>query len=114
VNKVCSKCKVEKPLCEFLKKSDMKDGRHSYCNPCLKIWRQDWYQNNKKFNLDRGTKWRKNNPEKSRLHNLESGKLWRERNPEKYKLCELKKYEKRKLILAADRFEKFNPEVENH
>lgn len=35
--KVCSKCKIEKPLTEFHKKKDSKDGYSYYCKSCKKI-----------------------------------------------------------------------------
>lgn len=36
VMKICSKCKVNKPLCEFNKNKQHKDGLHSYCKNCYK------------------------------------------------------------------------------
>ena len=35
--KVCSKCKLNKDISEFGKKSDTKDGYQSYCRACINI-----------------------------------------------------------------------------
>jgi hypothetical protein len=38
--KVCSKCGVEKALCEFNRQKDGKYGRHSRCKMCVKAYRE--------------------------------------------------------------------------
>ena len=35
--KKCSKCKLEKDLCEFRKSSKMKNGHQSECKSCAKL-----------------------------------------------------------------------------
>jgi hypothetical protein len=41
--KVCSKCKVEKPLEEFHKHKATKDGRQSYCKKCSSLRGKEAY-----------------------------------------------------------------------
>ena len=36
-NKVCTKCKIERPLSSFYKRKNSKDGHNSICKYCLKI-----------------------------------------------------------------------------
>lgn len=43
MKKLCSKCKVEKPLDEFYKNKNTKDGVHHYCKSCLSIHRKNSY-----------------------------------------------------------------------
>ena len=38
--KICSKCKEEKDVVEFHKKSDMKDGRQSQCKKCIATYHE--------------------------------------------------------------------------
>jgi hypothetical protein len=91
--KICSKCKVEKDVCEFSKNAQKKDGLHPSCKDCYK----DFYKKNKELILERNNLWRITNPEvkknydlKYRLNNPDnrkkSDKLYREKNSEKIKL----------------------------
>lgn len=41
--KICTTCKVEKPLDSFSKRTQEKDGRHYYCRACWKIRRREVY-----------------------------------------------------------------------
>jgi hypothetical protein len=45
--KTCSKCKCEKYLTEFVKKSSCKDGLRSYCKNCNYQMQKDWRSKNK-------------------------------------------------------------------
>ena len=91
--KICSKCKIEKEVCEFSKNKQKKDGLHPSCKDCYK----DFYKKNKELILERNYLWRITNPEvkknydlKYRLNNPENrkkqDKLYREKNSEKIKL----------------------------
>ncbi len=40
MNRVCGKCKTSKPLSDFYKKRDSKDGLQVQCIACMKIYRQ--------------------------------------------------------------------------
>lgn len=84
--KVCSKCKIEKNVCEFGKKKTTKDGYQSRCRECRKIETREYkekYPNknkekwvkNKDMLSEKYRKWYQKNPEYS--------KKWREKNKEK-------------------------------
>jgi hypothetical protein len=44
--KICSKCKVEKPLTEFHSNKSRKDGKHHRCAICNRIQTKEWQQLN--------------------------------------------------------------------
>jgi hypothetical protein len=41
--KECSKCGIEKPLTEFYKDRQKKDGHGSHCKSCIKKYYAEWY-----------------------------------------------------------------------
>jgi hypothetical protein len=103
--KICFKCKKRKPLTDFYKHSEMKDG---YLNKCKECARRDVslnYSRNRKYyqeyehirnnTVERkqravyfSQKWKVNNPEKYKAHNkvnnaLRDGKISRAERCEK-------------------------------
>lgn len=44
--KTCTQCNTEKPLDDFYKKSDMKDGHQSHCKECNKVYLVDFRELN--------------------------------------------------------------------
>jgi hypothetical protein len=48
-NKVCSKCKIKKPLNEFPINRSKKDGHGYYCRICQRQVIRNHYQKNKKY-----------------------------------------------------------------
>jgi hypothetical protein len=89
--KICSKCKIEKDLCEFNNRKTSKDGKRSSCKECdckeIKNWRlkniekvkQQKIRYTKKYsekNKDRGRKYREQNKDKVLIRS----KKWREEN----------------------------------
>ena len=44
--KTCARCAVERPLTAFNQRTASRDGRHSYCRPCMTS-----YQREKKYGL---------------------------------------------------------------
>lgn len=62
--KTCRLCRTEKPLVEFLKRKDQKDGFHFWCKPCLKIKKAESYQKNREKALAHMAEYRRLNPEK--------------------------------------------------
>ena len=46
--KICSKCKIEKDVCEFNKRKDSKDGLRGYCKKCHVGYTNGYVQNNLK------------------------------------------------------------------
>lgn len=49
--KICRLCNVEKPLEEFSKRKDQKDGLHFWCKPCLSAKKAESYQKNREKTL---------------------------------------------------------------
>lgn len=46
MTKVCTKCKLEKPLSEFYKEVGHRDGRRSACKQCAKLAEHQYWVNN--------------------------------------------------------------------
>lgn len=61
--KVCSRCKVEKSLDEFHRKSASKDGRRPECKECIKSISSKYYKDNKELIINRTRKYNKDNKE---------------------------------------------------
>lgn len=74
--KTCSKCQKEKPLSEFDKRKDTKDGRKYYCRDCgralaaeqrqrrpdLESQRQrDYYKRNREAQIEKAARWAREN-----------------------------------------------------
>jgi len=79
--KVCSKCKVEKQVCEFGNSKLSKDGLLYSCKKCNNKRSVDYRKNNSEKVLELTRNWTKKNPEW--VYNRH--KKWREENPEKVK-----------------------------
>lgn len=62
--KTCNLCSTEKPLAEFLKRKDQKDGLHFWCRPCLKIKKAESYRKNREKALATMAAYRAAHPEK--------------------------------------------------
>ena len=82
MNKLCSKCKLNKPQEEFNKRKRTKDGLDCYCKECkkeidkknyeihkekLKLKRREYYKNNKEKVLASDKKYKDNNKEKTKI-----------------------------------------------
>ena len=78
MKKICSKCKKEKPLSEFYKRSEY-DGVRSSCKECTKKYWYYFYQENKEKCDERSRKWQKENKEKCKARK----RSWQKNNPEK-------------------------------
>ena len=81
---MCSKCGVVKPLDDFHKKKDSKDGKNSRCKSCAKKVAKEWVENNPGRHKDNMRKWIKNNHEKRK----EYEKKYRDNNPQKAKAAQ--------------------------
>lgn len=92
--KKCNKCKIEKPLSEFSKDKNRKDGLQPRCKSCNREYREqnrerireadreyrernrerireaerEWYQNNREHKIEYINGWRQNNPEKVKTY----------------------------------------------
>ena len=82
--KVCSKCKIEKPVVIFQKDNTKRYGLHSQCKKCQKEYRND---NSDKIK-ERKKEYRKANPDKIKeYYNVNSDKIkeYRKANSDKIK-----------------------------
>ena len=61
--KICSKCKVEKDICEFSRKKSNHPNTRSECKECNKIEGKKYRENNKEKTLNRSKKYREDNKE---------------------------------------------------
>ena len=84
--KVCSNCKIEKSLDDFLWKNKSKGHKHARCIVCYKEIRKKNYEKNKSYYLKKNVRlkkqnkeWYENNKEKHR----ENNRNWREKNIER-------------------------------
>ena len=93
-NKVCSKCGIEKEVCQFHKWKYGPDGYKRECKECRKLETKTYYSNNNEKVKLRVNKYRKSNPDKvkevrTRIYErdreriLMVNKLYRENNREK-------------------------------
>lgn len=68
--KTCNKCNIEKPLNDFYRRSDAKDGYRNDCKSCKNAqWKSTPTHNERmkkyyKDNPDKRKVWKKNNPDK--------------------------------------------------
>lgn len=94
--KICTKCGLEKPHCEFYKDNQKKDKLDSSCKCCRSFTNLQWRVDNPEKIKECGSKWRAENPERKRESNLKyyeenkeqvlaTNKKWRDVNPEKVK-----------------------------
>jgi len=98
--KACSKCKIEKPLSEFSKDGNAKDGKRSNCKACVKQYTKQYRQANRgrilaqmkqynKANKERISEWNRQYRQANKERISEKKKQWRQDNKEK-----IKQYEK--------------------
>jgi hypothetical protein len=59
--KTCRTCGIEKPLEEFVKNKGSKGGYTHRCMPCEKVWRKQYYSNNKNKITKRNAQYRIDN-----------------------------------------------------
>ncbi len=109
--KICSKCKVEKPLEDFYPQAG-RNGRRASCKECVKEHSTERYANNKDAIKAEVAKWRVENPEKvkgysakwyaaNREKAIAKTRKWRVENPEKVKGYSAKGLEKKRV--SADK-----------
>jgi hypothetical protein len=75
--KICKQCNLEKPLEEFPKRKDSKDGHYYYCKEC---------------NYARVKKWNEENPDKKKLQS----RKWKKENSDKVKALSVVYYQENK------------------
>ena len=80
--KICSKCKVEKDVCEFYTNPKNKLEYRGSCKTCMKQTQKNYSKNNRDKRNSIQKIWRENNIEKVNDYR----KKYYEINPEKFKL----------------------------
>jgi len=91
--KICSKCKIEKDVCDFGKNKLKSDGLQPNCKLCRKIETSSYYKTNSEKIKLKVKEYRNNNPEKvsklkkniyekNKEYYLNQMKLYREKNKE--------------------------------
>ena len=100
--KICSKCKIEKNICEFHKCSKTKNGFRSKCKLCINKESRDYSKNNRDIRYKIQKEWRVKNQEKIKNYRkkyydenpdnfIKISSEYRKKNPEKVKK-QLKEY----------------------
>jgi hypothetical protein len=88
--KVCSKCKIEKPVEEFPKDSSKRDGLHNECKGCRKERKVRYNKANSEKQKEYQKEYRKSNPDKIK----EYQKDYRKANSDKLKEYDKEHYKK--------------------
>lgn len=106
--KICTKCKIQKPIAEFCKDKRNKDGLQSQCKKCNNENGKQWCENNKEKIVVKKKQYYENNKEKITIHNRQ----YRENNKEKIaiKKKQYRENNKEKIIVAAKQYYKKNKE----
>ena len=60
--KICSKCKIEKPVTEYFKDTKRKIGIRCRCIACCKIDTMEWRENKRSHYNNYAASWRAKNP----------------------------------------------------
>jgi hypothetical protein len=106
--KTCNKCKEEKELTEFHKRSEMKDGLATICKACIKLKSQKWYQKNREKVLAKQKKYTAENREKIQKYKSQ----YRAENKEKIAEFHRGDYikNKEKILARCRKYRKENKE----
>ena len=78
--KRCGKCGRSKPMSEFSRNKNRKDGINLWCRMCAAEYRREWYKANPNYNRE----WGKANREKKSAYN----RKWLNANREKKAKCD--------------------------
>lgn len=108
--KICSRCKAEKPISEFLENERYADGYFCWCKECQhnyyrnvdlprnrerrREYNKQWYQENKEEKSQYGKKWRRENKEKIHQRYIDNREKIREQHKEYYENNKEKHLEK--------------------
>lgn len=67
MRKVCTGCKVDKPLSEFSRQAKLLDGYSTKCKTCKKLYDANFYLRNREEKIAKAAEWHRNNPEKKKV-----------------------------------------------
>ena len=99
--KACRKCGITKPLTEFHRARDMRDGHRNECRDCWsELCKARYYENRDEYIL-RAQRWRERNPEKYE----EWKRRNREENRDRIAASNRRGHLRRKYGLTIDEFE---------
>lgn len=70
--KVCTKCKLEKPLSEFYNHKKGKHGKRPRCKPCSEEDKKEYYEKNRSKVNKKAYEWQKSQPPEKKLKIAES------------------------------------------
>jgi hypothetical protein len=93
MTKICSKCKVEKELCEFNRKKTSQPELRSECKECNSISSKKYREENKDKELKRHKKYREENKEILKIKYYELHKEYRQNNKDYFKQYNKNYYE---------------------
>jgi len=93
--KICSKCNIEKDVCEYYRNNKNPNIYRGQCKKCMNIYSFTNYRNNVEDISEKNKKFRKENPE----INKEKCRIFREKNPEAFKKWLEKNKEHRKKYI---------------
>jgi thiol-disulfide isomerase/thioredoxin len=104
LTKICSKCNVEKEVCEFNKRNNSKDTLQSWCVSCDKIYKKEYYEKNVgKIKENRKNRY---------INNIDKVKEYNENNKEKIIVERQKYYENNKEYFIKKSTEYYNNNTE--
>jgi len=95
-DKVCKKCGERKPLADFYRATENRDGRRGECISCAKSVRRAWYDANKQKAIEAAQRWAERNPERIAAYRAE----YRNRPERKRAMRDL--YYRRTFGITAD------------
>lgn len=93
--KICSKCKIEKEVCEFYKHSKNPNIYRGQCKKCMNDFSLNYHKKNSKIISENNKKFRLENPE----INKEKCRLYKKNNPDYFKKWLDKNKEHRKKYI---------------
>ena len=101
--KKCTDCGEIKPITEFYKRKESKDGHQSICKECSKRYNQKWNRDNKERKKKYNAQWNRDNPEyqaqwreDNKEHIKEYQAQWKQDNPEYKKEYKAQYYQNNK------------------
>lgn len=99
--KICTGCKETRPLGEFPKDREKKDGFYSRCKVCVRVKNGKWYRENHDKELALRKRWRVENLGHVRKLNTAAKRRWKIRNPDKALLVSRVHAAKRRSQMAG-------------